>query len=146
MTFLETIQKLATIIGIPVVGVLIVAIYVTLVQKSQLLSEGVKELKSAYDSVVATLRTRAEAVDKRFDEEEKFRSLYLKMLTDSEEHRKMVEAWKDEEIMLVRSRMSGLQDRLRTLEGENATLLEESKSLKLRVAELEKQFKLANMR
>jgi hypothetical protein len=146
MTFLETIQKLATIIGIPTVGVLMVAIYVTLVQKSQLLSEGVKELKSAYDSVVTTLRTRAEAVDKRFDEEDKFRSLYLKMLTDSEEHRKMVEAWKDEEIMLVRTRMSDLQDRLRTVEAENANLLEESKSLKLRVAELERHFKLANIR
>lgn len=125
---------------------MIVAIYVTLVQKSQLLSEGVKELKSAYDSVVTTLRTRAEAVDNRFDEEEKFRSLYLRMLTDSEEHRKLVEAWKDEEITLMRSKMSDLQDRIRTLEVENDDLREESASLKLRVVELEKQFKLANVR
>jgi hypothetical protein len=105
-------------LGVGLLGIGLVIIYRALIVRSKLLSKSLIEIKVAYDTVVLLIKKRCEEVDLRFEDEKKFRGLYLTLVEDAETHKAKIRAWKDDELFILQDKITHLSEKLRQLEKE----------------------------
>jgi hypothetical protein len=105
-------------LGVGLLGIGLIVIYRALIVRSKLLSKSLIEIKVAYDTVVLLMKRRSEDVDLRFEDEKKFRKLYLTLVEDAETHKAKIKAWKDDELSILQSKITEMSERLRQLEKE----------------------------
>ncbi len=119
----EVAIQLLNTIGLGLVGTGLYVVYKALLKRSELLSESVDQLQKAHEAVVKTMDKRSTEIDSRFEDEKKFRSLYLSLLEDAEVHRSKIKEWKEDELHALQSRMDLVSARLQQLEEDHKALL-----------------------
>jgi DNA repair exonuclease SbcCD ATPase subunit len=122
--------------GLILLGAGFVIMYRALVSKSKLVTEGLKEIKDAYDSVLTMMKKRSEDIDARFEDEKRFRTLYLSLVEDSEAHKAKIRDWSRDELTVVQKKLSNLQERLTECEEQCQKVSLENEKLKVTLAEL----------
>lgn len=134
-------------LGVGLLGIGLIVIYRALIVRSKLLSKSLIEIKIAYDTVVLLMKRRSEEVDLRFEDEKKFRGLYLTLVEDAETHKAKIRAWKDDELSILQGKITDMSEKLRQLEKELEELTAINQYLKKLVAgnetpdtEAEKEF------
>ena len=142
----SVIIEILNMIGLGGLGIGIVILYRALVSRSKLLSEGLDDIKKAYQSVLELMDKRAMLIDKRFEDEKCFRSLYLSFFQDSDVHIKRLQSWKENEVTHLQAeveRLSGqskkVEEDLKKTIAENLELEEELKKVKEEVQLLKLQ-------
>jgi hypothetical protein len=110
--------------GLGIVGAALHGAFKTLIMRGELLEKSVVQLESAHQSVVRTMEKRSTEIDSRFEDEKKFRALYLSILDDAEVHKEKIKLWKEAELQTVQSRLDGVTKRLEQLEEEYEALRE----------------------
>ncbi|HEX8288025.1 MAG TPA: hypothetical protein VF556_08520 [Pyrinomonadaceae bacterium] len=143
MEFPELLTKSGVIIqilnlfGLGLLGLGLLIMYRALDSKNKLLSESLKEIKDAYASVLEMMKKRSEEIDARFEDEKRFRGLYLSLVEDSETHKAKIKDWSSDELTILQKRVANMQTRLSELEEQCQKLTIENGRLKISVAELE---------
>ncbi|HXH94439.1 MAG TPA: hypothetical protein VNN25_22875 [Thermoanaerobaculia bacterium] len=120
----EMALQLLNTVGLGLVGTGLYGVYKSLIQRSELLAKSVNELEKAHDAVVKTMDKRSHEIDSRFDDEKKFRGLYLSLLEDAEVHRSKIKEWKEDELHALQARLELVAARLEQLEHDNRALQE----------------------
>jgi phosphoenolpyruvate-protein kinase (PTS system EI component) len=120
----EVAIQLLNTVGLGLVGTGLYVVYKALLKRSELLSESVEQLQKAHDAVVKTMDKRSTEIDSRFEDEKKFRSLYLSLLEDAEVHRNKIKEWKQDELHALQGRLDLVTTRLQQIEEDHKALLE----------------------
>jgi hypothetical protein len=128
-------------VGLGVLGIGVVVLYRALISRSKLLTESLTDIKSAYESVVSIMTKRSDEIDQRFEDEKKFRSLYLSIVEDAEAHKEKIKAWKDDELSILQAKGQLIADRLKKVEEEFKMIVVENGNLKQSVLKLESKCK-----
>ncbi|PYU22863.1 MAG: hypothetical protein DMG32_17205 [Acidobacteria bacterium] len=127
-------------IGLGGVGAGIVFMYRALSSRGDLLSQNLADLKKAHESIVDTMKKRAEDIDSRFEDEKKFRSLYLSLVEDAVAHKEKIRMWKDDELSVLQGKFTELSTRVRQLEDEIHGLKVLNRALKGECDELRTEY------
>lgn len=125
----EVALQLLNSLGLGLVGTGLYGVYKSLIARSELLAKSVGELEKAHDAVVKTMDKRSTEIDSRFEDEKKFRSLYLSLLEDAEVHRTKIKEWKQDELHALQERLELVNARLEKLERDHRELQEQHYTL-----------------
>jgi chromosome segregation ATPase len=128
--------------GLALLGIGVVILYKALVSRSNLLNKSLADLRNVYDSVVLAMKKRSEEIDQRFEDEKKFRSLYLSIVEDAEAHKAKIKAWKEDELSVLQNRMHEMSERSRKLEEDYEMLKAENYNLRKRLEELSNDYSI----
>lgn len=127
-------------IGLGLIGLGVLVVYRALRSKSNLLSESLAEIRKAYESVMAMMKQRADESDKRFEDEKRFRSLYLSIAEDAESHKTKIKEWKDDELLILQDRIAVLMAKSGRVEKSLEAMMSENNLLKLEITTLRNEY------
>ena len=99
-------------IGLPILTYAIILMYRTLIKRTSFLQNSLTDMKEVYDSVISTAKHRSTELEASIDNQSKFNELYLKMVTDSNEHVEKIKEWKKSEIIILEERMNSISQDL----------------------------------
>ena len=122
------------------VGIGIFVVHRSLISKSKLLSENIVEIQKAYESVMTMMKRRADEMDLRFEDEKKFRALYLSIAEDAESHKTKIKALKEDELLIIQNRMYSMVEKSQELEEDLERMIVENRKLKLELIKLRDEY------
>ena len=127
-------------VGLGMVGIGIFVVHRSLISKSKLLSENIVEIQKAYESVMTMMKRRADEMDLRFEDEKKFRALYLSIAEDAESHKTKIKALKEDELLIIQNRMYSMVEKSQELEEDLERMIVENRKLKLELIKLRDEY------
>jgi exonuclease VII large subunit len=124
-------------LGLILLGIGIVTVYRGLLERSKLLRSKIDDIKSSHEFVVETLKTRSHELAERFEDEKKFRTLYLDIVSDVEEHKAKIKAWKMDEETIMQSKLDSTTQQVTALKENCRQLANENDLLRHALAQLQ---------
>jgi len=120
-------------IGLPILTYAIILMYRTLIKRTSFLQNSLTDMKEVYDSVISTAKHRSTELEASIDNQSKFNELYLKMVTDSNEHVEKIKEWKKSEIVILEERMNSISQDLEKANAMIVQLKKENSSLSSKI-------------
>lgn len=129
----STIIEILNMFGLGLLGTGMIVLYRALISRTNLLSKGLDEIEKAYKFVLDMMDKRATLIDKRFEDELSFRTIYLNHFKDSE----MITKSEHDRITLLLEEVDSLNRQLIKAKEDLGIATEENCDLKVVLIKIE---------